>query len=170
MKKNAMPLLKNENVYAVTIAPDDHLQHLNESGRTRWALVGQSVLSDLLPLAPYIKNINIFPDLSAPPAFSSKSFPRIHYHGTIEFSDVIMAYTNWHKHMLHYRVEIDTIKDREVWRDYEEKFIRRFPKYTLYNITTKQLNNLTPSNTPTEKVNIVELCNKYDVDYSSDED
>lgn len=120
-----------------TICPDNDGQHRGHVVDRRWLNVVATVSSFLEKYDQYIEDYTLYPDLSFPNPLGER-FPRIHFHGTIRFKDVVGFLTvvscGW---ML---IEIDTISDKKIWDAYCKKFVAKFPEYAIHTINkNKQL-------------------------------
>lgn len=135
--------------YTITINPDDHEQ----SGRgNRWTIVRTNVMEFMKDYAKYIDELELYSDISHPESIRAGTYPRIHYHGWITFKNIIGFLTSVDRN-LRYSIEIDTIKDFEVWKPYCKKFIKIYPEYKMYNIKLKHLVELLKT-VPKDKANI----------------
>lgn len=109
--------------YTLSINPDDNYQFFKETGRERIKKATNHMVY-LLRQYPNIK-MSLTIDVSRA--------GRVHWHGTIIFvhydniKDFYLEYI--HSILEHHTVEIDTIKDIEVWNKYCNKTIH------LYNVT-----------------------------------
>lgn len=139
-KKIKQKMVRHHNHvrYTITVNPSDVLQ----KGRgNRWSVVRRNVMELLVPYMKEIDNIVLFPDISFPRQMQDGVFPRIHYHGIVEFADVIGFLTKFTKHP-HCQIEIDTIDDEKVWTKYCKKLIALHPEYDMYEIDTEDLADL----------------------------
>lgn len=160
--KLSLPKFVNKVPLTFNINPDDSRQFQSVGGHKRWTDVRRQIMTDLLRFLPYVDELDLYPDISFPDTLGTK-YPRVHYHGLIQFNDVVSFLTNF-EGMSHYMIEIDTIDDKKYWAKYCRKFIKKFPDYKRYMITKKFLQEMMPLKETPNKLNIVDLCNKYDDD------
>lgn len=151
--------------YTCTINPDDHLQF--KSGMNRWTYVRQSTIAFMSLYRAQIEDIELYPDISYPPALRAGVYPRIHYHGVIKFKDVMTFLTNWDPRA-RFSVEIDTISDKKAWNLYIKKLVKLHPAKDMYRITLVNLEDHKDDSIPTEKMNIVEMCKQHSSGSSSE--
>lgn len=151
--------------YSITINPDDNFQF--HVGMNRWAYVRQEVMNLMSEFAPQIEELELYPDISYPPALRGGVYPRIHFHGWITWKDIINVLTRW-EHRSHFSVEIDTIQDHKLWEVYCKKLIKLHPGKEMFRIS---LQNLIDETKPyqSDKRNILEFCNQGDSSDVSDE-
>lgn len=149
----------NDVVYSFTISPDDKFQFTGKKGNARWQAVRRAVMEYLIPYMGDISSIHLYPDISNPTYLGGGKYPRIHWHGTIVFTDVIRYLTNVEP--TGFVSEMDTIEDSKVWNKYCKKFVKVAPSYKMYTITHEDLMLMkedTSRKNPPEKANIVSLC------------
>lgn len=139
-EKKLSPILENNVMFSVTVNPDDSGQfvHKNVLASARWASARRAFVQVLTPYRSYIHKLNLYPDLSAPSLGGGK-YPRIHWHGIIEFKDVVKFMTQYEDGLSHYMIDLDTIENKDKWMKYCLKFIKRFSEYTMYSISMNDL-------------------------------
>lgn len=124
--------VKGKEVYTFTIAPDDKHQYLRRPCRLR--LVVDDVRDLLYTYLGSSYKYEVRPEISFPAVTQQGSGGRVHFHGIIYLSpeDKCRLYTDVLPYLsLWTRIEIDTIEDLEVWKNYikkEEKGMRAFCK------------------------------------------
>lgn len=128
-----MARYQNSVTFAITINPDDSFQTIRP-GQRRFAEVRRHVIDFLVNHKSNIDSVDLYPDISYPPAMYGGKYPRIHYHGIIVFKDIIRYLETYDVHS-HMSVEIDTIDNRKYWMKYCRKLIDRFPDYRMYCIS-----------------------------------
>lgn len=132
----SMLKFKDGEELSISINPADERQGYQnnqfKNGR-RWDNVRKNVIQYLSRYAPTIERLELYPDISFPQLVGNAK-PRIHYHGIIEFLDVVGFLTS-HVDVNHMSTDIDTIEDRKIWKAYCEKFIKVQPSYSDYKIT-----------------------------------
>ncbi len=118
-KKEITNSYNNKVVYTLNICPDDRHQHLGEIARTFICLVEhRKKLSKLRRYAEY----RLVPEYSFPMKSSKGSFPRLHYHGTIKFNDIMAFLEIGYYELTRWCIfEVDTISDPTYWDQYCRK-------------------------------------------------
>lgn len=114
----------NNKVYTFTINPDNEYQFYKESQLQ--SRLGKCIFNTLYYLRQCCKDCAIFKLTieSSLPVESSKAGngPRIHFHGTIKFTDSLTFLLNrYHVLMQNFKFEIDTIEDEDKWENYCSK-------------------------------------------------
>lgn len=123
---------KPNTVYAITINPNDKMQHFDLSVVQRWNTFTTKISKDFMDeLAPFSK-YTLYIELSKK--------GRLHMHGTIEITDVFGFYMRAIPYLCsHTQIEMDTIKDITIWNSY----------CTKQKLLFKDRNNVITSKIPT---------------------
>lgn len=128
--------LTNDDRLSFTICPNNDLQHNNTNANKRWANVYQSVKYYLEPYKTRgLESYKLYPDLSFPNPLGGGKFPRVHFHGYLKCNDIVSFLSVVSTHS--FFIEIDTIKDFDVWERYCKKFVNKFPEYSRFIIDSK---------------------------------
>lgn len=148
----------NGVTYTLTINPDDSMQH--HKGYNRWVAVRGNVMDFLKEYTPYISDLRLYPDISFPTALRAGTYPRVHYHGTITFSN-ILEFLIQYAPSSRFSVEIDTIENSKTWSAYCEKLRCLHKTLKQYEISLKDILGMKASAfAPPEKVTMRELLAK----------
>lgn len=126
-------VLRNDGKYrSFTICPANKFQFIGKLNR--WGKAFDYLVKELKTYGGVLREIKIFPDLSAPPAIDTENnqFPRIHWHGWIKCDNLIQLYSSTLANFGGYRIEIDTIDDIKIWEKYCRKLIDEYPEYSQY--------------------------------------
>lgn len=166
-KKNfdvSMDRYKNNVRYSITLCPSDRLQFrsfgLNRFERYRnWALHRYEIFG-----MKYIRKLKLYPDLSFPTRIGL-SYPRIHFHGYIEFADV-NAWLLENRLDEYHVIEVDTIADYEVWDSYCRKWLANTKTNNYGEILTKRMfeeriKNKTTQSEKDLKANIIDMVKAH---------
>lgn len=147
--------------YSLTINPDDTLQFKN--GQGRMAHVRVCVMEMLSEYVHYMSDIDLRIDISYPSAIRAGSYPRVHFHGTVIFRDILSFLLSIDPH-LRSSVEIDTIDDPSYWKQYCRKLEKVHPTVKMYGIRKEQIiamNVDKKERSQTDKINIIALCKNF---------
>lgn len=150
-------LFHNSTSYSFTINPDDKVQY--SGSKNRWAKVRKLLMEELLQYLPYIAELKLYPDLSIPSPLGGGKYPRIHWHGTIKFKDVIAFYTSYPQ-CSHYMFDTDTIDDKEYWKEYCKKFLKLHSSYKMYTITLNDLKEMFKHTQPEKTTTVFDFLPK----------
>lgn len=137
--EDKMKMFKNSHLYSITINPCDNLQYRKH--KDRLMAVRRHLINDLTELKDYLEYIVLWIDVSPCYKVGAGKYPRVHFHGTIKFKDVVSFHLNVHTLDQHYNVDIDTIDDPKYWEAYCKKFHKYAPVLVPYNpkITLKDI-------------------------------
>lgn len=133
-------MLQNDVVYTFTLNPADTYQYNNKDNRIK--LVTAKVIANLLHYKNFCKWM-LVPEFSTPECY--KAVPRLHFHGTIKFTNVMAFYIKEFYLLKKWcQFEIDTIDDKKHWKSYVTKnaspMEAYYAKYKIpYVLTDKQV-------------------------------
>lgn len=154
--------------YSLTINPDDTLQF--KPGHGRLAHVRMCVMEMLSEYVHYMSEIDLRIDISYPNSIRAGTYPRVHFHGTVIFSDVLSFLLSLDPH-LRSSIEVDTIDDPAYWKQYSRKLEKYHPIVKMYAIRKEQIiamNVDKKERAQKDKVNIIAMCKQYDQDSEGD--
>lgn len=113
---------KKEVKYALTINPDDTCQFFKRTSRiARWRQASSDKMAMLDGRGIHYE---LWPDISTPTNSGKHKVPRLHWHGTIEFTTnlaILYWLLLWHDMEQWCHIDLDTIENMGVWLAYCKK-------------------------------------------------
>jgi len=121
-KRHCEPFYKVGVKYSLTVAPDDSRQFFKRKSRiARWAM---SCRESFTVYDGKDIQYMLWPDVSMPCNSTVNRDPRLHWHGTVEFTSnlgILYWLMYWHETTSWCILDVDTIDNEEDWLKYCKK-------------------------------------------------
>lgn len=146
MRLENSKLYKKNQKYSFTINPDNDLQFFKiKDPYERLSMCLYNTLHILKLLLQDVAIFNLQLEMSLPTQSCKCNGSRIHWHGTIEFSQpLVFLLSRYHLLQDNFIFEIDTIADEKTWKEYINKDKSLFNPLCKENDLPYEIDNATP--------------------------